>query len=193
MVADAMAVQLPSGKASTVPASAPVSTKHSFWPAFLGSRGSAYKALKDVDKHAKKKDPNAAETDETSDDMPLLKAGDPTAAKYAEKLSRRSEQEEPFVPRPNSRITFKLPDSTPSEDMQPETLSVPQETTPTDIRAPDDADISPTDDLIPANNLLPASDMAPASDTVPANDVSPVKELASASDAVPAAELNPLI
>ena len=191
MVADAMAVQLPSSKASTVPASPTVGTKRSFWPAFLGRRGSAYKALKDVDKHVKKKDPNAAETDENSDDVPLLKAGDPTAAKYAEKLSRHSEQEEPFVPRPNSRITFKLPDSTPSEDVQPE--SVPQETTPTDIRAPDNADISPTDDLIPANNLLPASDMTPTNDTAPANGVSPVQEVASASDAVPAAELKTLI
>ncbi len=192
MVADAMAVQLPSSKASTVPASpTAVSTKRSFWPAFLGRRGSAYQALKNVDKHAKKTDPNAAETDKNSDDVPLLKAGDPTAAKYAEKLSRRSEQEEPFVPRPNSRITFKLPDSTPSEDMQPG--SVPQDTTPTDIRAPDDADISPTDDLIPANNLLPASDMTPTNDTAPANGVSPAQEMASASDAVPAAELKSLI
>ncbi len=188
MVADAMAVQLPSSKASTVPASSTaVSTQRSFWPAFLGRRGSAYKALKDVDKHAKKRDPNAAETDENSDDVPLLKAGDPTAAKYAEKLSRRSEQEEPFVPRPNIRITFKLPDSTPSEDMQPG--SVPQESTPTDIRA----DISPTDDLIPAKNLLPASDMAPTNDTAPASGVSPVPETASASDAMPAAELKTLI
>jgi len=191
MVADAMAVQLPSSKASIVPASPTVSTKRSFWPAFLGRRGLAYKALKDVDKPAKKKDPSAAGTDENSDDVSLLRAGDSTGAKYAEKLSRRSEQEEPFVPRPNSRITFKLPNSTPSEDTQPE--NAPQETTPTDIRAPDDADISPTDDLIPANNLLPASDMVPANDTVPANDVSPVKEMVSASDAVPAAEPKTLI
>ena len=191
MVADAMAVQLPSSKASTVPAYPPVYTKRSFWPAFLSRRGSAYKTLKDVDKRAKKKDPNAAETDGNSDDVPLLKAGDPTAAKYAEKLSRRSEQEEPFVPRPNSRITFKLPDSTPSEDMQPE--SVPQETTPADTGAPDDADISPTDDLIPANNLLSASDMAPTNDTVSANGVSPVKGVASVGDAVPAAELKTLV
>ncbi|DBA94392.1 TPA: hypothetical protein ACH3X1_001997 [Trebouxia sp. C0004] len=185
MVADAMAVQLPSSKASSVPASPTVSTKRSFWPAFLGRRRSAYKGLKDVDKHVKKKDSNAAGTDENSDDVPLLKAGDPTGAKYAEKLKRHSEKDELFVPRPNSRITFKLPNSTPSEDMQPE--SMPRETIPTDIRAPDDAAISPTD------NLIPASDLLAASDTAPASDVSPSKEMAAASDAVRAVEPTTLI
>lgn len=93
--------------------------------------------------------------DKSAEDIPLLKAGDPTAAKYAETLScRNAEEDEPFVPRPNSRITFKLPDSTPSEDMQPE--AVPQHAAATDNNEAGVRAAIGSHDMIPAKN--PESD-----------------------------------
>ncbi len=122
-----MAVPLPSSKAASTQHAA----KRRLWHVpFFGGKKSPYKGLKDVESSVKRKGSHD-NMDKSAEDIPLLKAGDPTAAKYAEKLSRRNaEEDEPFVPRPNSKITFKLPDSTPSEDMQPE--AVPHQAASTD-------------------------------------------------------------
>ena len=148
LVAEAMAVPLPPSKA--------VSTQHaakrSLWHVpFFGGKKSPYKGLKDVECSVKRKGLHD-NMDKSAEDIPLLKAGDPTAAKYAEKLSRRNaEEDEPFVPRPNSRITFKLPDSTPLEHMQ--SKAVPQQAAATDSNEAGVHAVIASHDMIPAKNL----------------------------------------
>lgn len=177
-----MAVQLPTSKSASAPPQ--VKAKRNFWPTMsIGHRRSAYQALKNVDSPVKSKGSRDM-TSEDTEDVSLLKAGDPTAAKYSERLSHRSAsaKEEPFVPRPNSRITFKLPDNTPSEDMQPEgipeeTAIIKQPNTPTQDDVPADGTF-PVDELVPANDHLSANDMPVASKKAPAHTI------ASTQDAV---------
>ena len=155
-----MAVQLPSSKSAPVPINAP--KKRSFWRfPFMRHRGPAYQSLKDVDSPVKGKGSQSGTANEDTDDAPLLKAGDPTKAKYQEKLSRRAafDDSEPFVPRPNTRIKFQLPNSTPPEDSPRATAE--QDT----VHAPDSiAEISGT----PETNLLTGNDTALATDLIPA-------------------------
>ena len=143
-----MAVPLPSSKA----ASTQHAVKRHLWHVpFFGGKKSPYKGLKDVESSVKRKGSHD-NMDKSAEDIPLLKAGDPTAAKYAEKLSRRNaEKDEPFVPRPNSKITFKLPDSTPSEDMQSE--AVPQQAAATDNNEAGVRAVIASQDMIPAKNF----------------------------------------
>ncbi len=148
LVAEAMAVPLPSSKAASTQHAA----KHSLWHVpFFGGKKSPYKALRDVESPVKRKGLHD-NMDKSAEDIPLLKAGDPTATKYAEKLSRRNaEEDEPFVPRPNSKITFKLPDSTHSEDMQPEAVS--EQAAATGSNEAGLHAVIASHDMIPAKNL----------------------------------------
>ena len=112
LVAEAMAVQLPSNKSGPVTTTKP--KRCNFWRIpFFGHQGPSYQSLKDVDSPVKNKGSRTSAASENTDDVPLLKAGDPTKAKYKEKLNRHaaSDDDEPFVPRPNARIKFQLPDS----------------------------------------------------------------------------------
>ena len=181
-----MAVQLPTSKSVNAPPQ--VKAKRSFWPTLsIGRRRSAYQALKNVDSPVKSKGSRDM-TSEDTEDVSLLKAGDPTAAKYVERLSHRSAsasaKEEPFVPRPNSRITFKLPDNTPSEDMQPE--GIPEETAIIKLKQPN----TPTQDDVPADGTFPVDELVPADDHFSANDMplasnkAPAHTVASTQDAV---------
>ncbi len=143
-----MAVPLPSSKAASTQHAV---KRHLSHVPFFGGKKSPYKGLKDVESSVKRKGSHD-NMDKSAEDIPLLKAGDPTAAKYAEKLSRRNaEKDEPFVPRPNSKITFKLPDSTPSEDMQSE--AVPQQAAATDNNEAGVRAVIASHDMIPAKNL----------------------------------------
>ena len=179
-----MALQLHSGK----PGISQGAVKRSFWRipvSFFGHRQSAYRALKDVDSPVKRKS-SSDNTEENTEETLLLKTGSPTTAKYAEKLSRHAgaEEKELYVPRPNSRITFKLPDNASMQDMHVDHMHV--QTAATDSNGQDmSISISNTDVLIPANELLPAADisaatsgeisahgMAPGHGTIPA-DASP--------------------
>ena len=148
LVAEAMAVPLPSSKAASTQHAA----KRSLWHApFFGGKKSPYKTLRDVESPVKRKGMHD-NMGKSAEDIPLLKTGDPTAAKYAEKLSRRNaEEDEPFVPRPNSRITFKLPDRTPSENMQSE--ADPQQAAATDSNEAGVHAVIASHDMIPAKNL----------------------------------------
>ena len=194
-----MAVQLPSSRASKVPT--PVAVKRSFWRRpFFGRRGAAYQTLKDVDSPVKSKGSHDTIND-GSEDMPLLKAGDPSAAKYTEKLSRRSaaEEEEPFIPRPNSRITFKLPNSTPSEDMQPEVMTMPKKI-PAGVKEPDvlvtnataTVDLAAVSDVAPEEHATSANDMVPASDTTAGNEMVAANIMFPANSSAPAEEAKTL-
>ncbi len=148
LVAEAMAVPLPSSKAASTQHAA----KHRLWHVpFFGGKKSPYKGLKNVEGSAKRKGLHD-NMDKSAEDIPLLKAGDPAAAKCAEKLSRRNaEEDEPFVPRPNSKITFKLPDSTPSEDMQPEVVT--HQAAVTDSNEAGVHAVIASHDMVPAKNL----------------------------------------
>ena len=193
LVAEAMAVQVPTTKAVTAPTTR--TPNRSFWRLpFFGHNKTAYKALKDVDSPDKKpKGSRADETDEASDDVPLLKAGGLTSAKYAEKLGRHAEEEEPFVPRPHSRITFKLPDTDPTDDKQ--SKQVAEETATTEARVPDVAtpDLTSVVDLIPAKDITTASGMSPANDVAPAPNVVPAIDMLPANEAVPADEAKKVV
>ena len=174
MVAEAMAVELPSSKSAPVVPKPKV--KCSFWP--FGRNKSAYKALKDVDAPVKRKDPRDTQADDDTDDGCLLKAGAPTAAKYAEKLSRKNatEDEEPFVPRPNSRIKFKLPEKTPSEDSAPEVIptSTAQDSEqPSEVVSVGDAEVNAADPVASPENapLIPAIETTSANDTAAADEL----------------------
>ena len=174
MVAEAMAVELPSSKSAPVVPKPKV--KRSFWP--FKRNKSAYKALKDVDAPVRRKDPQDAQAEDDADDSPLLKAGSPTAAKYAEKLSRKNatEDEEPFVPRPNSRIKFKLPEKTPSEDSAPEVIPT---STAQDPEQPSESvngrneEVSAADPIATPENapLIPAIETTSADDTAAADEL----------------------
>lgn len=168
-----MAVQLHSGK----PAISQGAVKRSFWriPApFFGHGQSAYRALKDVDSPVKRKS-SSDNTEENTEETLLLKTGSPTTAKYAEKLSRHAgaEEKELYVPRPNSRITFKLPDDAPMQDMHIDHMHV--QTAATDSNGQDmSISMSNTDVLIPANEVLPAADISAAtSDEISAHGMAP--------------------
>ena len=187
-----MAVQLPTSKSGNAPPQ--VKAKRNFWPTLsIGRRRSAYRALRNVDSPVKSKGSRDM-TSEDTEDVSLLKAGDPTAAKYAERLSHRSAsaKEEPFVPRPNSRITFKLPDNTPSEDMQPE--GIPEETAIIKLKQPN----TPTQDDVPADGTFPVDELVPANDHLSANDMplankkTPDHTIASTQDA-PAPASDPFL
>lgn len=182
MVAEAMAVQLPSNKSGPVTTVKP--KRRSFWRVpFFGNKGPSYHSLKDVDSPIKNKGSRTSAASENTDDVPLLKAEDPTKAKYQEKLNRRvaSDDDEPFVPRPNARIKFQLPDSsvTPSEespqatqgpDVEPVTVPGTASNAATSIA------LAPEDDLISAtlSGPSPAAGVAGGIDvTVAANDLVP--------------------
>lgn len=187
-----MAVQLPSNKSGPVTTIKP--KRRSFWRIpFFGHQGPSYQSLKDVDSPVKNKGSRTSAASDNTDDVPLLKAGDPTKAKYKEKLNRRaaSDDDEPFVPRPNTRIKFQLPHSpvTPSEgspratqepDVEPETVP---ETGPASNAAAAGA-LAPEDDLVSATLSDPsaAAGVAGGIDvTVAANDLVPSTNPASVS------------
>ena len=168
-----MAVQLHSSK----PASSQGAVKRSFWRipvSFFGHSPSAYRALKDVDSPVKRKG-SSNKTEENTEEMLLLKTGSPTTAKYAEKLSRHAgaEEKELYVPRPNSRITFNLPDNASLEDMHIDHMH--EQTAATDSSGQDmSISMSNTDVLIPANEMLPAADISAAtSDEISAHGIAP--------------------
>ena len=172
MVAEAMAVEVPSSKSALVPPKTKV--KRNFWP--FGRKTSAYRALKDVDAAVKRRGAQKAETDDATDDDPLVKAGVPTAAKYAEKLSRKNatDCEEPFVPRPNSRIKFKLPDKIPSEDTLPEVIPASTSQEPqqlSDMGTGEDEKVTAADPASETSTLIPALDGTSASDTAAADEL----------------------
>ena len=175
MVAEAMAVELPTSKASSAPPPPPVKVKHSFWSFWpFTRRRSAYKTLKDVDTpQLKQKGSADTGADDDTDEGPLLKAGDPTTAKYAEKLKRKavSEDEEPFIPRPNSRITFKLPDKEPSEDVTPEAPATQQAEIAAEDSPKDTALMNSkvTEEGQPASSLIPANNDVPTGNTTAAD------------------------
>ena len=175
-----MAVQVPSNKSGPVTTIKPKT--HSFWHVpFFGRKGPAYQSLKDVDSPFKSKGSRISA--ETTDDVPLLKAGNPT--KYQEKLSRRaaSDDDEPFVPRPNTRIKFQLPDSTVTPQESPRATQEPE----IEVAAVSDigtasnaaaAALAPEDGLVSATllNPSPAADVGggvnatvAVSDLVPSN------------------------
>ena len=109
MVAEAMSVKLANQKAS-VP-----ETKKPSWhlPSWLKLRRPAYKALKDADAVPSKGNTLTSESSDIPEDSPLLKKAGLDAAAEGRKFGRtRSdlEDEEPFVPRPNSKVAFNLPD-----------------------------------------------------------------------------------
>ena len=178
-----MAVQLPSNKSGPVTTIRP--KKRSFWHVpFFGHAEPSYQSLKDVDSPVRNKGSRISAASENTDVSPLLKAGDPTKAKYQEKLNRRaaSDDDEPFVPRPNTRIKFQLPDSpvTPSNE-SPQAI---QEPGVKPVIVPESGiasnaavafTLAPEDDLISA----PLSDPSPAGaaggmdGTVAANDLVP--------------------
>ena len=174
MVAEAMAVQLPSK-------SAPVATikpkRSTFWhiPLF-GHRGPAYQSLKDVDSPIKGKGSMAsAAANEDTDDMPLLKAGDPIKGKYQEKLTRRaaSDDDETFVPNPNSKIRFQLPTDKSSEASPRPTIE--PEIAPENLHADSSAaEDSPATVLISSaedtNGPAAVSDSTAITNLMPAND-----------------------
>lgn len=144
-------------------------------------RGPAYQSLKDVDSPVKGKGSQLGAANEDTDDMPLLKAGDPTKAMYQEKLSRRaaSDDSEPFVPRPNTRIKFQFPDSTPPEKSPRATTeqdAAPDSTAASSATA--EANLFTGVDIAPAADLIPADVPGPAdgSTTVPANAVIPADD-----------------
>lgn len=191
MVAEAMAVQLLSSKSAPVVTSKP--KKRSFWRIpFLGHPGPAYQSLKDVDSPIKHKGSEVPDASEITDDVPLLKAGDHIKTKYQEKLSRRaaSDDDEPFVPRPNTKIKFKLPDSTitPSREgpqlpaakepvMEPVTVPVTQSVTQPATETASNvaaANVPQEDDLISASTSGPSAtaDLGSADATV-VNDLVP--------------------
>lgn len=192
MVAEAVAVQLPSSKSAPVITSKP--KKRSFWRIpFFGHKGPAYQSLKDVDSPIKSKGAEMPGASEITDDEPLLKAGDPIKAKYQEKLSRRaaSDDDEPFVPRPNTRIKFKLPDSTvtPSgpqaakdPDMEPVTVPVTESVTEaatgtaSDVaaaKAPQEGNLISASVSGPSATAdLGSADATVVNDLVPSNDPS---------------------
>ena len=194
MVAEAMAVQLPSSKSAPVITNKP--KRRSFWHVpFFRHKGPAYQSLKDVDSPVKNKGSELPSADETTDDVPLLKTGGPIKTKYQEKLSRRaaSDDDEAFVPRPNTRIKFNLPDSkavsseegpqTATEpDMEPVTVPVTGAVTQPATEAASDvaaANSPQEDDLISASMSGPSaaadlgSEDAPVvNDFVPSNDPS---------------------
>lgn len=201
-----MAVQLPSSKSAPIITTKP--KERSFWRIpFFGHKGPAYQSLKDVDSPVKNKGSEMPAASEITDDEPLLKAGDPIKIKkYQEKLSRRagSDDDEPFVPRPNTRIKFNLPEITakPSgeglqagkqPDMEPITAPVTEEpvafpvtesasATASDMAA---ANFPQEDDLISASMSAPSAtadldgaDSTAAQDLVPNKDpTSPHTEL----------------
>lgn len=109
MVAEAMSVKLADHKASTPETNKP------FWhlPSWLRLRRPAYKALKDADGMPIKGNTLISESSDIPEDSPLLKKAGLDAAAEGRKFGRtRSdlEDEEPFVPRPNSKVAFNLPD-----------------------------------------------------------------------------------
>lgn len=181
MVAEAMAVQLPSSKSRPVTTSKP--KRRSFWRIpFLSYKRPAYEALKDVDSPNKKKGSLNPAASEVTDDVPLLEAGHPIKTKYQEKLSRHaaSDDDEPFVPRPNTRIKFQLPNSTvtPTEETPPATKEPDTEpvTKPATGTASNVAvvDFPQEDDLISASQSGPSAtaDLGSADATV-INDLVP--------------------
>lgn len=136
--------------------------------------------MKDVDSPVKNKGSRISATNDDTEDGPLMKAGDPIKAKYQEKLSRRaaSDDDEPFVPRPNTRIKFQLPDSTvtPSEEspgtaqqLDIEPVTVPEFGTASNVAAV--VGLPHQDDLIPAalSDPSPAANLAGEDATVAAN------------------------
>lgn len=179
-----MAVQLPSNKSG--PVTAIKSKKRSFWHVpFFGHKGPSYQSLKDVDSPIKNKGSRSSAASENTDVVPLLKAGDPTKANYQEKLNRRvaSDDDEPFVPRPNARIKFQLPDSpvTPSNEspqalQEPDVEPVIVPETGTASKAAAAFALTPEDDLMSA----PLSDPSPA-----AGAAGDVDGTVAASDLVP--------
>lgn len=202
MVAEAMAVQLPSSKSAPVVTSKP--KKRSFWRIpFLGHKGPAYQSLKDVDSPIKHRGSEVPAASEITDDVPLLKAGDLVKTKYQEKLSRRaaSDDDEPFVPRPNTRIKFKLPDSEvkPSRegpqlpaakepDMEPVTVPVTESVSnPATETASNEAaaNLPQEDDLISASMSGPSAtaDLGSADATV-VNELVPSIEPSSPNTAM---------
>ena len=181
-----MAVQLPSIKSGPVTTVKP--NRRSFWRIpFFGHKGPSYQSLKDVDSPVKNKGSRSSAASENTDDAPLLKAGDPTKAKYQEKVNRRvaSDDNEPFLPRPNARIKFQLPDSsvTPSEEspratQEPdvESVTAPGTGTASNAAASVLVALAPDDDLISAtlSDPSPAAGVAGGIDaTVAANDLVP--------------------
>lgn len=181
LVADAMAVQVPSNKPGPVTTVQP--KKRSLWHIpFFGRQGPAYKSLKDVDSPAKNIGSRTSAVSEIADDVPLLKAGSPTKAQYQEKMSRRaaSDDDEPFVLRPNTKVKFQLPDSTvtpsaesPHATQEPETEAAPVSETGTPSNAAAAVALVPEGDLISTAQLNPgpAADVAGA--TVTASDLVP--------------------
>lgn len=171
-----MAVKVPSNKSG--PVTTIKSKKRSFWHMpFFGRKGPAYQSLKDVDSPAKNKGSRTSAVSETADDVPLLKAGSPT--KYQEKLSRRaaSDDDEPFVPRANTRIKFRLPEQeSPHVTQEPEIEAAVVPDSGTASNAAAAVALAPEDDLIIATLLNPS----------PAGDVAGgVNATAAASDLVP--------
>lgn len=156
-----MAVQVPSNKSGPVTTIKP--RKRSFWHiSFFGRKGPAYQSLKDVDSPTKNKGSRISAVSETADDVPLLKAGSPTKAQFQEKLSRHaaSDDDEPFVPRPNTRIKFRLPDSTVTSVQEPEIEAAVVPDSGTASNAAAAVALAPEDDLV--NATVAASDLVPS-------------------------------
>ena len=95
-----------------------------FWriPNFF-RRGPAYKALVNSDRNPSKATLDS-ETSDIPEDAPLLKVGASDAAAENKKYGRSQsteEEEEPFVPRPRSKVMFSLPEKSKgkAKDIQP--------------------------------------------------------------------------
>lgn len=107
MVATALSVKH-ADKAPAVP-----TARKAFWriPKFV-HKGPAYKALVNRDRNTSKATLDS-ETSDIPEDAPLLKAGASDAAAENKKYGRSQpaeEEEEPFVPRPRSKVMFSLPE-----------------------------------------------------------------------------------
>lgn len=116
MVAEAMSVK-------HVEKSILQATRRPFWrmPKFT-RKGPAYKSLANADGKPSEAAQLNSETSDIPEDAPLLKVAATDAAAEGKKYGRSQsmeEEEEAFVPRPNSKVMFKLPEKPKAKSTEP--------------------------------------------------------------------------